>query len=343
MKGPPFSYERAGDVADALQRGNTRGALYIAGGTDLLQLWKTGRAAPASVVDLSRIGLTDIVEEGAELRIGALARLHDVAIHAAVARLCPLLRGAILASASGQIRHMATVGGNLLQRTRCPYFRTEGMACNKAVPGSGCGALAGDSRQSALFGASPSCVATHPSDLAVALAALDADVAYRTVASADVKWLSVTDLYRLPGDRPDHDTTLPEAALITEVRIRGSEQFADHSAYVKVRDRASFEFAVVSVAAAVRLEGGVIAEARLAAGGVAPRPWRLHDSESALVGRVPDANAFEAAAVEAVQDAKPLAENGFKVELLQRAVARALDTAIKASGPAAPKTQGTRS
>jgi xanthine dehydrogenase YagS FAD-binding subunit len=343
MKGPAFSYERAGDIGDALRRGAEPGAQYIAGGTDMLQLWKVGRTAPRRVVDVSRLGLDSISVEHGELRIGALARLHDVAVHGVVADLYPLLAEAISASASGQIRHMATVGGNLLQRTRCPYFRTTGMACNKAVPGSGCGALTGDSRHSALFGASTSCVATHPSDMAVALAALDADVGVTAAGATGTEWVPLTALYRLPADTPERDTTLPAGAIITQVRIRDGGRLAAHSAYVKVRDRASFEFALVSAAAALRVEGGVIAEVRLAAGGVAPGPWRLHEAESRLVGRAPDAAAFQEAAAAAVEGAEPLAGNGFKVELLKRAVVRALRTAADAPTARESSARGTES
>jgi xanthine dehydrogenase YagS FAD-binding subunit len=259
-----------------------------------------------------------------QLCLGALARLSDVAVHPNVARDHPLIAEAILASASGQIRNMATVGGNLLQRTRCPYFRTEGLACNKRAPGSGCGALSGENRQAALFGASMSCVATHASDLAVALTALDAEV--EAFGAAGGRRFPLPDLYRLPAETPERETNLAAGELITGIHVPNASRFAARSTYLKVRDRASFEFAVVSVAAVLRVENGMISEARLAAGGVAPLPWRLTRSEAGLVGRAPDALAIAAAGDLAIEDARPLADNGFKIELLRNAVIRALQT-----------------
>ncbi len=319
MSGPAFGYARAGDAAEAVRLGSTPGAAFIAGGTDLLQLWKSGAHSPAQVIDISALALDQINPVGERLEIGAMVRLSDLA---AAATDYPLVAEAILASASGQIRNMATVGGNLLQRTRCVYFRGEpALPCNKRNPGSGCGALAGENRQAALFGASEACVATHASDLAVALAALDAEV---TVLGRDgPRRLSLDALYRLPGEAPERDTTLSPGELITGVAIR---RFAGRSTYLKVRDRASFEFAVVSVAAALRLENGVIAEARLAAGGVAPQPWRLTACEAALVGQTPTPEVFATAAGLATNGARPLAHNGFKQTLLRNAVARALQT-----------------
>jgi xanthine dehydrogenase YagS FAD-binding subunit len=250
--------------------------------------------------------------------------LSDVAAHPAVREGYPLIAQAIDASASGQVRNMATVGGNLLQRTRCAYFRTEGLACNKRQPGSGCGARAGENRQHAIFGGSAACVATHPSDLAVALSALGAQV--ETQDPSGGRRLTLKQLYRLPGDAPWDDTMLAPGELITAVHVSGAERFAARSTYLKVRDRAAFEFAVVSVAAALEVEGGVIVEARLAAGGVAPRPWRLTASEAALKGRRPEPAAFAEAAALAIQGAQPPADARFKVELLRRAVVRALET-----------------
>ncbi len=324
MSGQAFRYARAASIDDALAQGAEPGTAFMAGGTDLMQLWKAGVQAPERVVDISRLPLTGVGTAAGWLSIGALARLSDVAIHADVAQNHPSVAEAILASASGQIRNMATVGGNLLQRTRCPYFRNEALACNKRAPGSGCGAQDGENRQSALFGASQACVATHPSDLAVALAALDTEV--EVLGPAGTRRVSLTDFYRLPGEAPQHDTILAAGELIAAVHVRDGVRFAPRSTYLKVRDRASFEFAVVSVAASLRLEAGVIVEARLAAGGVAPLPWRLTDSEAALVGRSPDAQAFALAGALATEGARPLAHNGFKIELLRRAVVRALET-----------------
>ena len=319
-----FQYVRAKNIADALARGGEPGAAFVAGGTDLMQLWKAGVQAPERVVDISRLPLCGVGTADGSLSIGALARLSDVAAHPDVAQRHPSIAEAILASASGQLRNMATVGGNLLQRTRCAYFRNEALPCNKRVLASGCGAQDGENRHAALFGVSQACVATHPSDLAVALAALDAEV--EILGPAGTRRVSLTGLYRLPGEAPQHDTTLAAGELITGVFIQNGVRFAPRSTYLKVRDRASFEFAVVSVAACLRLDAGMIVEARLAAGGVAPLPWRLTDSEAALVGRPPDAQAFALAGALAIEGAQPLAQNGFKIELLRRALVRALET-----------------
>jgi xanthine dehydrogenase YagS FAD-binding subunit len=324
MSSPSFRYRRAFEISDAFIQGSRAGAAYVAGGTDRLQLWKAGVMAPEGVVDISRLPFDEIAFADNRLALGALARLSDVAVHPDVRRHHPLLAEAILASASGQIRNMATVGGNLLQRTRCPYFRSEGLACNKRAPGSGCGALSGENRQAAIFGASPSCVATHASDLAVALMALDAEV---EVFGADgARRLPLRDLYRLPGETPARETNLAAGELITGIAVPDASRFAARSTYLKIRDRASFEFAVVAVAAALRVEHGIIAEARLSAGGVAPLPWRFSRSEAALVGRAPDPEAFAAAGDLAIADARPLAHNGFKIDLLRNAVIRALQT-----------------
>jgi xanthine dehydrogenase YagS FAD-binding subunit len=324
MSLPSFQYSRAADVNDAVIQGSTSGTAFLAGGTDLLQLWKAGAIAPEGIVDISALPLDHVDFVDGQLSLGALARLSDVAIHADVARHHPLIAAAILASASGQIRNMATIGGNLLQRTRCPYFRTEGLACNKRLPASGCGALSGENRQAALFGASTSCVATHASDLAVALTALDAEV--EILGAAGLRRLALSGLYRLPAETPQRETNLAEGELITAIHVPAASRFAACSTYLKVRDRASFEFAVVSVAAVLRVENRMIVEARLAAGGVAPLPWRLTASEAALVGRVPDARAIAAAGDLAVADARPLAHNAFKIEVLRNAVIRALQT-----------------
>jgi xanthine dehydrogenase YagS FAD-binding subunit len=324
MSSPSFQYSRASEVSDAFIQGSRAGTAFLAGGTDLLQLWKAGAMAPEEVVDISRLPLGLVEYVDGQLSLGALARLSDVAAHPDVARHHPLIAEAILASASGQIRNMATVGGNLLQRTRCPYFRNEGLACNKRLPGSGCGALSGENRQAALFGASPSCVATHASDLAVALTALDAEV--EVFGAAGPRRLPLRDLYRLPAETPERETNLAAGELITGIHVANASRFAARHTYLKVRDRASFEFAVVSVAAALRVENGGIVEARLSAGGVAPMPWRLMRSEAALVGRAPAVEAFAAAGDLAIEDARPLAHNGFKIELLRNAVIRALQT-----------------
>jgi xanthine dehydrogenase YagS FAD-binding subunit len=290
----------------------------------LLPLWKAGLIAPQDVIDISRLPLAEISHAGNRLVLGALARLNDVAAHPEVQAQHPLISDAILASASGQVRNMATVGGNLLQRTRCPYFRDPGLACNKRHPGSGCGARDGENRHAALFGGSTGCVATHASDLAVALAALDAEVIVR--GANGERRLALQDCYPLPTATAAPDSSLATGEMITAVRIEDGSRFASRSTYLKIRDRASFEFAVVSVAAALRIEGGVIAEARLAAGGVAPLPWRLRRSEEALFGRPPTDQAFLAAAELAIEGAEPLQGNAFKMPLLRNTIRRALQT-----------------
>jgi xanthine dehydrogenase YagS FAD-binding subunit len=241
----------------------------------------------------------------------------------------PLIAEAILASASGQVRNQATIGGNLLQRTRCPYFRSEGLACNKRTPGSGCGAGDGENRHAALFGASTGCVATHASDLATALIALDAEIIVAGAASE--RRLALPDLYPLPGVTAAPDSTLADGEMITAINIHDASRFAPRSTYLKIRDRASFEFAVVSVAAALRIEDGVITAARLAAGGVAPLPWRLHSSEAALVGRAPSEATFVTAGEFAIEGANPLEGNAFKIPLLRNAVIRALQMSGRSS------------
>ena len=323
MSASPFQYCRASNAGDAVAQCKIPGSVFLAGGTDLLQLWKAGVQAPARVVDISRLPLIDVELAGGRLSIGALAKLSDVASHPSVARDHPLLAEAILASASGQIRNMATLGGNLLQRTRCPYFRSEALPCNKRAPGSGCGARDGENRNAALFGTSASCAATHASDLAVALAALDAEV--EVLGTAGRRRLALAALYRLPGSTPQQDTTLAHGELVASVHLQHAARFAANSTYLKIRDRASFEFAVISVAAALRVEDGCIVEARLAAGGVAPQPWRLARSEASLIGRaLGDRRAFSVAGDLAVEGAQPLSHNGFKIDLLRSAVIRAL-------------------
>ncbi len=324
MTGTPFAYRRATDMSDALASGAVPGAAFLAGGTDLLQLWKAGLASPHTVVDLGTLPLHAIVADGDGLAIGALARLDDVAAAPAVSRDHPLIAQAILASASRQIRSMATIGGNLLQRTRCPYFRGALPACNKREPGSGCGARGGESRGAAIFGADLACVATHPSDLAVALAALDSEIEIEGPHGA--RTVPINAFYRRPGDPAQLDTHLAPAEVITAVRLQAGRRFAPRSTYLKVRDRASFEFAVVSIAAALDIEDGRIVAARLAAGGVAPGPRRLVAAETALVGRAPTDAVFRDAAELGIAGAEPFGMAGFKVALLRRSVVRALQT-----------------
>ena len=319
-----FAYHRATDMRDALTSGALPGAAFIAGGTDLLQLWKAGLASPRTVVDLTTLPLDQTTDDGDDLVIGALTRLDDLAASPIVGGDYPLISAAILASASRQIRTMASVGGNLLQRTRCPYFRGALPVCNKRDPGSGCGARAGESRSAAIFGADLACAATHASDLAVALAALDACLDIRGASGG--RRLPITALYRRPGDPPELDTHLRPGELITAARVSSARRLARRSTYLKIRDRASFEFAVVSVAAALEIVDGRIVDARLAAGGVAPGPWRLKAAEAALLGATPNETTFGAAAEAATAGAEPFGMASFKVELLARSVLRALQT-----------------
>jgi xanthine dehydrogenase YagS FAD-binding subunit len=299
-------------------------AAFIAGGTDLLQLCKQGPAAPAKLIDISRLPLDRIEPRTGAIRIGALARIADVAADPDVRRHYPALAEAIEASASPQVRNLATVGGNLLQRTRCGYFRSADLPCNKRQPGSGCAARNGENRLHAIFGASLHCAATHASDLGVALLALDASVHVRRHETARV--LPIAELFRLPGDTPERDSALRPGELIVAVEVPGGAA-ARRSCYLKLRDRASFEFAVVSVAVALEVEDDVIRSARLAAGGVGTVPWRLVASEAALAGARADPAAFAAAAAHAADGAQPLSQNGFKIELLRRTVRRALELA----------------
>lgn len=294
----PFAYRRPADLAEALALGATADAAFIAGGTDLLQLWKADVAAPGLVVDISRLDLDAVATGDDGITVGALARLADVADHPAMPRV---VAEALNASASGQLRNAATIGGNLMQRPRCAYFRHPGLPCNKREPGSGCGARDGDNRLHAIFGGSAHCVATHPSDLAVALVALDAEVVI--AGQGGIRRLAVEEFFLLPGDRPERDTALEHGELITAVRI---PHHAGRSRYLKLRDRASFEFTVVSVAAVADRDG-----VRLCAGGVGTRPWRLRQLEQG--GGDP------------AEGAMPLAHNGFKLELLRRAVRRVLE------------------
>jgi xanthine dehydrogenase YagS FAD-binding subunit len=327
-----ISYERAADVSGALRSARQPGSMYIGGGTNLLDLMKGGVTRPVRLIDITRIGgfdtITTLPDGG--LRIGALVRNSDAANHALVRERYPLLSQAFLAGASPQLRNMATVGGNLMQRTRCPYFYDTAFAqCNKRLPGSGCAALEGLNRTHAIFGASPQCIAVNPSDMNVALAALDAVVRVR--GPSGERAVPIGDFHRLPGDRPDLDTTLQMAELITAVDLP-PPLFSDHAYYLKVRDRASYAFALVSVAAALQLDGHTVKKAHIALGGVAHKPWRASAAEQMLTGRpLTDANVHEAASA-AVSDARPQRDNAFKIELAQRAIVRAVNRAASRTG-----------
>jgi xanthine dehydrogenase YagS FAD-binding subunit len=312
----PFSYARAGDTAEALRLGAGSAAAYLGGGTNLVDLMRETIARPGMLVDVT--GLSDTIKDtdAGGILIGAAVRNTALAEQRAVRTRYPVLTRAILAGASAQIRNMATVGGNLLQRTRCTYFYdTDGSRCNKRVPGAGCDAIEGFNRNHAILGASAMCVATHPSDMCVALAALDAIVHLQGRGGA--RTLPFTELHRLPADHPEIDSVLEPGELITAVELPPLP-FAKTSTYRKVRDRASYAFALVSVAAALQLEGDRIQDVRIALGGVAHKPWRAWKAEAALRNGPATEQAFRAAVVAELADAKPLRDNGFKVELVTR-------------------------
>ena len=318
----PFSYSRAGDAAQALERAAMPGTKFLGGGTNLVDLMRETIERPSVLIDVT--GLHDTIDEREDgsLLIGAGVKNSALAAHRAVRTRYPMLSRAILAGASAQIRNMATVGGNLLQRTRCTYFYdTEGSRCNKRTPGQGCDAIGGFNRIHAILGASDACVATHPSDMAVALAALDATV--HLAGAGGTRQVALTDLHRLPGDRPDLDTILEPGDLITAVELPPMPMAA-HSTYRKVRDRASYAFALVSVAAAIEVADGRVNDVRLALGGVAHKPWRATKAEALLRGGPATREAFSAAAEAEIADAKPLNDNGFKIELAVRTITAVL-------------------
>ena len=322
----PFVYRRAASIDEAVRLGGEDGSVFIGGGTNLLDLMKGGVATPQRLIDVSRLKMAEITElPDGGVRIGASARNSDAANHPLIRTRYPLLAQALLAGASPQLRNMATVGGNLLQRTRCPYFCDIAFEhCNKRKPGSGCDALEGLHRNHAVLGASDACIATHPSDMCVALAALRAQVRVR--GARDERVIAMSDFHRLPGDTPQRDTALEPGELITAVDLPRSP-FAAHAHYLKVRDRASYAFALVSVAAALDIADGTVRDAALALGGVAHRPWRVPQAERALVGRPLSADAMQAAADAALQGARPRPHNKFKVELARRSIVRALSVA----------------
>jgi xanthine dehydrogenase YagS FAD-binding subunit len=321
----PFEYQRAGDPQAAV---NAIGAnsKFLAGGTNLVDLMKNQVEMPAHLVDITRLDLAKIEElPDGGLRLGALARNADTAEHPLVRERYPMLAKAILAGASPQLRNMATNGGNLLQRTRCYYFYDPAYEqCNKRNPGSGCGALEGYNRIHAILGASPSCIATHPSDMCVALAALGAVVKVR--GRRGERSIPFADFHRLPGNSPQIDTNLRPDELILSIDLPKGP-YAEHSAYVKVRDRASYAFALVSAAAALELEGETIRSARLALGGVAHKPWRSEQAEAALKGKPANRASYQAAAEQTLAGAKTYEHNAFKVVLAKETIVRALTLA----------------
>ena len=311
----PFDYARAVTVDEALAAG-AGGGRYIAGGTNLIDLMKLQVETPGMLVDISRLALDSVEEiDGGGVRIGALVPNSDLAAHPLIRARYPMLSRALLAGASVQLRNKASTGGNLLQRTRCYYFYETAAACNKREPGSGCDAIGGFNRIHAVLGGSESCIATHPSDMAVALRALDAVVA-TALPDGEERRIPLGDLYRLPGDTPEIETNLQPGELITAIELPAPPP--GRQLYRKVRDRASYAFALVSVAAAVAVEDGVVTSARLAFGGLAPVPWRSADAEAALVGKPAGTEAFEAAADALLSDARGYGHNDFKIVLARR-------------------------
>jgi xanthine dehydrogenase YagS FAD-binding subunit len=323
----PFTYARAQHEEEALRLAEPQGAKYLGGGTNLVDLMRETIERPASLVDVT--GLSAVIEDTTSggLRIGAAARNSAVAEHRAVRTRYPVLSRALLAGASGQIRNMATVGGNILQRTRCTYFYDDdGSCCNKRAPGQGCDAIDGFNRYHAILGASPSCVATHPSDMCIALAALDAVIHLR--GATGERAVPLTEFHRLPADTPNIETVLEPGELIVAVELP-PQPFADRSTYRKVRDRASYAFALVSVAAALDVENGTVRDVRLAIGGVAHKPWRALRAEAALRGKSATVENFRAAAEEELTEAKPLRDNAFKVELAARTITAVLQELVE--------------
>ena len=329
-----IAYERARDVAHAVELARAPGTRFIGGGTNLLDLYKSGIERPTKLVDVSRLTLNTVEElPDGGVRIGATASNTLAANHPLVRQRYRVLSEAILNGASAQLRNMATVGGNLMQRTRCYYFTDPTFkSCNKREPGSGCAAIDGFNRIHAILGASDACIATNPSDMAVALVALDATV--RLAGPSGERSVPIGEFHRLPGDTPQFDTVIRQGELITAVDLPPSNLGA-HSHYLKVRDRASYAFALVSVAAALELQDGVVRDLRLVLGGVAHKPWRAEEAERILRGRSLSAELMQRAAEAAVAGAQPQAYNAFKIELAQRALVRALRIAGERTGGAA--------
>jgi xanthine dehydrogenase YagS FAD-binding subunit len=332
-----FQYARATDVADAVRQiAADPAAKVIAGGTNLLDLMKYDVERPARLIDISRLPLKAVEETSSGgLRVGALVPNSDLAYHPLVETRYPLLASAILAGASQQLRNMASIGGNLLQRTRCLYFYDTATPCNKREPGSGCSAIDGINRTNAILGTSDACIATHPSDMCVALAALNATV--HVAGPAGERAITFADFHRLPGDTPQIDTDLAPAEIIVAVELP-ARGFAANYSYLKIRDRLSYAFALVSVAAALELEGGRIKEARLALGGVAHKPWREAEAEAALRGEAPDRPVFARAADILLRGGRGFAHNAFKIGLTRRAIERALTQAAGGT----PQSQSTK-
>lgn len=318
----PFDFTRAKDVAGAVSSGSRPAAKFIAGGTNLVDLMKCDVERPAHIVDINSVPLAQVEAVPGGVRIGALARMSDVAAHSLILERFPAVSQALLASASPQLRNMASMGGNLMQRTRCPYFRELTFSpCNKRDPGSGCAAMDGENRLHAILGTSEACIATHPSDFAVVAAAFEAVLTLR--GPAGERQVAATDFHLLPRRTPHLEHDLKQGELITSIYLPDAPH-ARRSAYLKIRDRASYEFALASAAVGLDVDGGTIRAARVALGGVGTKPWRSRGAERALVGKPARMETFRAAAVAALADAVPRGQNAYKIELAKRTLVRAL-------------------
>jgi xanthine dehydrogenase YagS FAD-binding subunit len=337
-----FEYVRPDSVAAAAAAAAQDGAAFLAGGTNLLDLMKGNVSRPARLVDISRLPGLDRIEIMADggVRIGALVRNSDLAYHPEIVKRLPAVAEALLSGASAQLRNAATVGGNIMQRTRCAYFYDPASACNKRAPGSGCDARGGETRSMAVLGWSEHCIATHPSDFCVPLAALDAAV--EIAGPGGSREVPLEEFHLLPGGTPERETALAPGEMIVGLRLPPQAAgFANHARYLKLRDRTSYAFAIVSAAAALRLSGETIAEARLALGGVALKPWRAREAEQLLAGQPLGEAAFVRAAHAALSGAKPSGENGFKIELARRLAVRALRQAARGTPRPLPALPGS--
>lgn len=332
-----FDYIRPASVPEAVAAGAQPGSAYLAGGTNLLDLMKGGTARPVRIIDITRLPGLDRIDwlPDGGVRIGALVRNSDLAYDARFARTFPAVAEALLSGASAQLRNAATVGGNLMQRTRCAYFHDQASACNRRAPGSGCDARDGENRLHAVLGWSDHCIATHSSDLCVPLVALDAVVEVEGPHGA--REIPIDALHFLPGTTPDKETALAPGELIVAVRLPAAAAALSHNArYLKLRERTSYAFAIVSAAAALQIEGGVIRVARIALGGVAAKPWRARQAEAALIGKPATADVFATAAKLALAEARPSGDNAFKIELARRIVVRALSLAAEGTPEVMP-------
>ncbi|AMN40692.1 FAD binding domain-containing protein [Rhodoplanes sp. Z2-YC6860] len=332
-----FQYSRADDVADAVRlMAGLPGAKFIAGGTNLIDLMKMDVEKPATLIDITRLPLRQVEDTpNGGLRIGALVRNTDAAYHPLVEQRYPVLSSAIMAGASQQLRNMASAGGNLLQRTRCAYFYDTATPCNKREPGSGCSALQGHNRIHAILGANNACIAVHPSDMCVALAILEGAV--HVTGPSGSRSIAIADFHRLPGDTPQRDTNLDAGEIITAIELP-PKGFAKNHTYLKIRDRLSYAFALISVAVGLEMDGDTIKEGRFALGGVAHKPWRDKEAEAALRGQPANATTFVRAADVFLRDAKGYGHNNFKIDLARRTIVRALTQAARGT----PQVQSSK-